>query len=169
MPSLPQTTFTCPASSTAQERLAAGVPTWRYQYQGTSPHLLMHTFSPRSPHLAVFPDISTRPDLRAYHSSEIPLVFGTYNASTFAPPTAAEIALSRYMQSAWVAFARDPAQGLVDFGWPVYAQQAPTLVQLGNAGNATGVVFTEGALLDVTCGAIPQLQAIEAGFEAGFV
>ncbi|KJA28776.1 hypothetical protein HYPSUDRAFT_196943 [Hypholoma sublateritium FD-334 SS-4] len=145
-----QTTFTCPASSTAQERLAAGVPTWRYQYQG------------------VFPDISARPDLRAYHSSEIPLVFGTYNASTFAAPTATEVALSRYMQSAWVAFARDPAQGLVGFGWPVYAPQAPTLVQLGNAANATGVVFTEGALLDVTCGAIPQLQAIAAGFEAGF-
>lgn len=50
----------------------------------------------------------------------------------------------------------------------MYAQQTPTLVQLGNAANATGVVFTEGALLDVTCGAIPQLQAIAAGFEAGF-
>ena len=29
--------------------------------------------------LAIFPDISSRPELRAYHSFEIPLIFPMYN------------------------------------------------------------------------------------------
>ncbi|KAF8161402.1 carboxylesterase [Crassisporium funariophilum] len=145
-----QTVFTCPAGFTAQERISAQVPTWRYQYQ------------------AVFPNISPRPDLRAYHASEIPLVFGTYNASTLAPSTPTEIALSSYVQAAWVAFARNPQQGLLNFGWPMYSPTTPTLAQLGNAANATGVVFTEGVLVDATCGAIPQLLAFSAALESGF-
>ncbi|KAF9562982.1 carboxylesterase [Agrocybe pediades] len=96
--------FTCPAGVAALDRLSNGVPTWRYQYQG------------------VFPDISTRPELRAYHASEIPLVFGTYNQSVTIPATPAEIALSKFMQGAWVAFARNPQEGLLSLGWPMYNQ-----------------------------------------------
>ncbi|KDR75551.1 hypothetical protein GALMADRAFT_68919 [Galerina marginata CBS 339.88] len=134
-------TFTCPAGAAAQERLNAKVPTWRYQYQ------------------AVFPDISSRPDLRAYHASEIPIVFGTYNTSTLAPPTSNEVALSKYVQAAWVAFARNPSQGLLNFGWPLYNPATASLAQLGNTANATGASFTQGALVDLTCGAAPQLVA----------
>ncbi|KAF8161400.1 carboxylesterase [Crassisporium funariophilum] len=124
--------FTCPAGVTAVHRINANVPTWRYQYQ------------------AIFPDISTRPDLRAYHASEIPLVFGTYNGSAI-PATPNEIALSKYVQGAWVAFARNPAQGLINFGWPLYNPNTTSLAQLGNVANATGVVFTQGALTDFAC------------------
>ncbi|KAF8963585.1 carboxylesterase [Flammula alnicola] len=124
--------FTCPAGVTAIHRNNADVPTWRYQYQG------------------VFPDISIRPDLRAFHSSEIPMVFGTYNASG-APATSTQIALSRYMQSAWVAFARDPIHGLLNFGWPLSSPDTTSLAQLGNFFNQTGVVFTQGTLTDFVC------------------
>ncbi|KAF9463608.1 Alpha/Beta hydrolase protein [Collybia nuda] len=141
-----QLVFTCPASKTVSDRISAGVPAWRYEYQ------------------AIFPDISTRPDLRAYHSSEIPIVFGTYNSSLGPPPTAAEVTLSKYVQSAWVAFARNPAQGLRDFGWPVYDPNAATLVQLGGFFNQTGATFAPPALLDFTCG--PAASATLAGVSA---
>lgn len=143
---------------TALHRIDAKVPTWRYQYQGEvlvvcatvwifPDHLLPFVASCV---LAVFPDISTRPDLRAYHASEIPMVFGTYNGSTI-PATATQIALSHYVQRAWVAFARDPQQGLLNFGWPMYNPNTTSLAQLGNFFNQTGVVFTQGNLLDFVC------------------
>ena len=60
------------------------------------------------------------------------------------------------MQSAWVAFARDPAKGLLDFGWPLYdadpKSNASTLVELGGFFNLTGATFAQGRLLDFTCG-----------------
>ena len=96
--------------------------------------------------------MSTRPDLRAYHASEIPIVFGTYNSSAFSvAPTAAEIALSKYVQGAWVAFARDPVNGLINYGWPTYNPATATLVELGNVANQTGAVFTTSATFDAGC------------------
>ncbi|TFK45028.1 carboxylesterase [Crucibulum laeve] len=135
--------FTCPAGVNAQQRVHVNVPTWRYQYQ------------------AVFPDISTRPDLRAYHASEIAIVFGTYNASTSGvPPTPEEIALSKYVQNVWVAFAKNPARGLIDnLGWPTYNSLTKSFAQLGNALNKTGVTFTTGALIDLTCAGADALLA----------
>lgn len=104
--------------------------------------------------IAIFPDISTRPDLRAYHASEITLVFGSYNESFPAiPSTPTEVALSRFVQSAWVAFARDPQKGLLDFGWPMYDPNTNTLAQIGNPANQTGIVFTSGTQIDLTCSA----------------
>ncbi|KAF9561150.1 carboxylesterase [Agrocybe pediades] len=125
--------FTCPAGASLQGRLAANVPAWRYQYQ------------------AMFANLSPRQDLRAFHASEIPLVFGTFSTIKFAPPSQDEIGLSRYMQSAWVAFARDPVHGLTNFGWPVYNPTTASTAQLGNIQNITGTVFTQGALLDLLC------------------
>ncbi|KAF8521224.1 carboxylesterase [Hysterangium stoloniferum] len=134
--------FECPAVTTSNDRVTAGVPTWRYQYQ------------------AIFPDISSRPDLRAFHASEIPIVFGTYNASPFGPPTDAEIVFSKYVQGAWVAFARDPHQGLVNYGWPTYNVLTASVAQLGNIFNQTGVIFGTGALLDVGCLVVDTLVAL---------
>ncbi|KAF8161401.1 Alpha/Beta hydrolase protein [Crassisporium funariophilum] len=135
-------TSTCSAGVTALNRIKNNVPTWRYQYQG------------------VFPDISTRSELRAYHAAEIPLVFGTYNSSTI-PATPAEIALSRFIQGAWVAFARDPKQGLLSVGWPQYDPTTATLALLGNPVNQSGVVFTQGSLVDFACAHGPALSVIQ--------
>jgi len=139
--------FTCPTGANAAGRVKAGVPTWRYQYQ------------------AVFPNISPREDLRAYHASEIPIVFGTYNNSAL-PSTPGEIALSKYVQSAWVAFARDPVNGLLNFGWPAYNPTTNSLVQLGNFANQTGATFGSGALLDTSCANLSILAVIDAQLTA---
>lgn len=101
--------------------------------------------------LAVFSDISAYPNLRAYHTSEIPLVFGTYKAIPL-PHSDAEIALSKYMQGAWVAFARDPAQGLSNYGWPEYKSDNTTLALLGNFFNQGGATFSQRGLMDLACG-----------------
>jgi hypothetical protein len=108
----------------------------------------------------VFRDILPLPAARAIHAGEIPLVFGAFPTgstnSSVPPPTANELALSKYIQSAWVAFARDPAKGLLDFGWPLYdadpKSNASTLVELGGFFNLTGATFAQGRLLDFTCG-----------------
>ncbi|KAF8521222.1 carboxylesterase [Hysterangium stoloniferum] len=109
-------------------------PTWRYRYD------------------AVFPDISSRSDLRSFHASELPIVFGTYNPSPFGPPTAAEIPFSTYVQGAWVSFARDPQHGLVNYGWPLYNPDTNSLALLGSSDNQTGVVFSSGSSYDSDCG-----------------
>ncbi|KJA28806.1 hypothetical protein HYPSUDRAFT_61648 [Hypholoma sublateritium FD-334 SS-4] len=128
---------TCPSNRTAMLRLNANVPTFRYQYQG------------------IFRSLSTRPDLRAYHSSEIPMIFGTYNDTVIngatVPATLDQVALSKYMQSAWVAFARDPEGGLPKIGWPTYDPSTATLAQLGNFFNTSGVVFGQSAWIDAVC------------------
>ncbi|KAF5354783.1 hypothetical protein D9756_005569 [Leucocoprinus leucothites] len=141
---LTELSFTCSANVTAQNRLNAGVPTWRYQYQ------------------AVFRDISTRPYLRAWHGSDLPIVFGTYNQSVEIPKTPEEIALSNYMQNAWVAFARDPQEGLLNFGWPNYSPASQSLIQLGNFYNLSSATFGNAAEVDFACARAETLAAISA-------
>ncbi|KAG6872310.1 hypothetical protein C0995_010961 [Termitomyces sp. Mi166 len=125
------TGFTVPAVTegiTARNWFNAHVPSWRYQYEG------------------IFPDISTRSDLRAYHTAEIPLVFGTMTA-----PTDIEVALSKFIQSAWVTFARDPTQGLVSLGWPRYSPDTSTLALIGNSKNQTGLILSSAEIIDLPC------------------
>ena len=54
-------------------------------------------------------------------------MFGT--SDLLGPNTALENATSRYMQDAWVAFAKDPVNGLSRYGWPKYKPEKETLVQ----------------------------------------
>ncbi|KAF2258924.1 alpha/beta-hydrolase [Lojkania enalia] len=82
--------FTCPASIVANDSHASGFPTWQY-YFNTS-----------------FPNTQLFPGAEVYHYSEIPIVWGTYPREN---ATAYEKALSRYMQSAWATFARNPTGG----------------------------------------------------------
>ena len=88
-------TFQCPAAKLASLAAASGsYDVWRYYFN------------------ASFANTQLFQDAGVYHSSEIPLIFGTI------PPvgdTDQEIALSAYMQTAWATFAKNPTQGP---GWP---------------------------------------------------
>ena len=111
-------------------RVKLNIPTWRYRYFG------------------VFPNLDPLPWLGAYHASEIPLVFGTSALS--GANTEAEIELSKYMQTAWAAFARDPEKGLENYGWPEYQVDGKTLVILGK-NNATTAAFDFAEQYDKVC------------------
>lgn len=67
-----------------------------------------------------FSNISPYPWMGAYHSSELPLLFGTYgdyrgNGTEFQRET------SEAMQDFYLAFAKDPENGLEQAGWPKYS------------------------------------------------
>ncbi|KZT60905.1 carboxylesterase [Calocera cornea HHB12733] len=132
--------FTCPASKAAGDRVSAGVPTWRYKFEG------------------VYPDSTdNNSDLRAFHTVEVPMVFGTYSLSPFPyAPTSSEIALSAWMQSAWVAFAQNPASGLTAYGWPKYSSNplSKTLAELGNSDNPGGATYSAPLGNDAICVAV---------------
>jgi carboxylesterase type B len=97
--------FSCPSGYAALVRIKAGVPAWRYRYHGVYENTR----------------ISTQPNIGAYHSSEIPIVFG---ATELRPgvdkDTLEEAKLSLNIRHAWAEFAKNPETGLVKLGWPVY-------------------------------------------------
>ncbi|KAK1752333.1 acetylcholinesterase [Echria macrotheca] len=93
--------FFCPGTQAAEDRVAAGVPVYRFLYAG------------------IFPNISPAPFLGAYHQAELPLLFGT--AGEFrGPSTALENATSVAMQDAWYALASAGVEGMAEVGWPRY-------------------------------------------------
>ncbi|KAJ5231761.1 Carboxylesterase type B [Penicillium citrinum] len=121
-----QASFNCPLLDELRLRSKNDIPIWRYVYQGN------------------FSNLSPRPWLGAYHTSEIPLVFGTYNVTTpySQPASRLEIETSRYMQGAWVAFAKDPQSGLQKYGWPQFNDkfQEDSLVKIGGEGISSAVL-----------------------------
>ncbi|KAG6845072.1 hypothetical protein H0H87_000976 [Tephrocybe sp. NHM501043] len=103
--------------------------------------------------------ITKRPDLRAYHSGDLSIWFGTYSA-TDPNPSNTEIVLSKYLQSVWVAFARDPVNGLINLGWPLYDPAKDSLVQLGGFYNQTGTLVGPSKYLDHTCSSLDILGSV---------
>ena len=84
-----------------------------------------------------------------------------------APSTTTEIALSKTLQGAWVAFAQDPHNGLLSLGWPVYDKNStsPMIATLGNFLNATGWSFTESAVVDALCADLSMFNDISLTIE----
>lgn len=83
-----ESSFICPAKFVYDDSTTVGIPAWRYFYD------------------ASFENSELVPG--AYHASEIPLVFGTYdreNATEF------QAELSSAMEKAWADFAKDPIAG----------------------------------------------------------
>ncbi|MCJ1392608.1 hypothetical protein MMC18_005478 [Xylographa bjoerkii] len=123
--------FTCPISELANLADDSGYAVWRYYFN------------------ASFPDLQLFPNAGAFHTSEIPLVFGTYE--TLLPdvsPTPQEEALSKYMQTAWARFAKNPLKGP---GWPrLRANGGRDLGDLGSNG-ADGEVTIRQAMVDYHC------------------
>lgn len=96
--------FQCPAMRTANNRFAVGAVTYRSIYNGN------------------FSNISPRPWEVAYHDSELPMIFGTYNDFRGAGPRS-QRELSEHMQDAYVAFAKDPTNGPKSMGWEPYVPE----------------------------------------------
>ncbi|KAF5858115.1 hypothetical protein ETB97_004881 [Aspergillus alliaceus] len=117
-----QQTFNCPIVQTTTKRLGQDIPTWRYLYHGN------------------WSNLSPTQWLGAYHSSDVPIVFGTYNKSTIESPSPGEVAASKYIQGAWVAFAKDPWHGLHEYGWPQFTWQNRSLINLALDNRATATI-----------------------------
>ncbi|KAL2223035.1 carboxylesterase family protein [Thermoascus aurantiacus ATCC 26904] len=134
-----QGSFNCPIQEAALLRVEQDVPTWRYLYHGN------------------FSNLSPVPWLGAYHSSEVPIVLGTYDLSPLAVDdpssvTPEEVRVSRYMQGAWVAFAKDPWNGLAGgrYRWPLFDPNKETLINLA-LNNSDTAVFTSASAWDSHC------------------
>lgn len=80
-----------------------GVKAYRYRYFGDWPNL----------------DIGFGPG--AFHSAEVPMIFGNAAQTTRVPNTRNETLVSAYLMGLWAAFAKDPDHALSLAGWPVYA------------------------------------------------
>lgn len=77
------------------------------------------------------------------------MAFGT--SGTDNPDNEESAAVSKYFQSVWVAFAKDPENALTDqFGWPVYNEGEDSLVRLGWE-NSVKPNFVRGDAYDGPC------------------
>lgn len=93
--------FMCPTIQTSHDRFASNATTFRFLYAGN------------------FTTISPQWWEGAFHSSDLPMVFGTY-ALARGPGTDFQRQVSERMQEYWVAFAEDPVGGLEKLGWGRY-------------------------------------------------
>ncbi|KAI9846804.1 MAG: hypothetical protein M1837_003653 [Sclerophora amabilis] len=118
--------FQCPAALLSHLSAAAGHPTWRYYFN------------------ASFSNLQPVPGLGAFHSSEIPLVFGTYPEG----PTAQEIGLSQFMQTAWARFVKSPSAGP---GWNRIGPLPGTHLGVLGSNGGSGVETTPELPLDTRC------------------
>jgi len=142
--------FQCPAALVANESALAGFPTWRYYYNASIPNI--------NPNAALAALGLPGLNLGAFHNSEIALVFGTYPSEG---ATAQEVALSKYMQTAWANFAKDPAgKGP---GWPSYGSSkgvnAVGLADLGADGTIASVMIPEYDV-DYRCPLYTEIYAV---------
>lgn len=122
--------FTCRAGISAEARHKLGNPVWRYMYVGN------------------WTNLDPFPWLGAYHTAEIPLIFGWSDTVNFDTP--AESAWASYIQNAWAGFARDPANALTQLGWPQYDVTRDTVVVLG-IDNATLPTYASAGTFDYGC------------------
>ncbi|KXT18038.1 hypothetical protein AC579_4573 [Pseudocercospora musae] len=127
--------FTCPANTAALAKSSHGVPIHRVRYFGQWPNLNPLNW------------------LGAYHSSDIPMIFGT--SDLLGADTELEKETSEYYQGAWGAFARDPEKGLEEYydgGWPKFEEGSLKVVELGREGVSGKVVGAGDADYGLDCG-----------------
>lgn len=88
---------------------------------------------------ASFPNISPRWWEGAYHTSELPLLFGTFAEYGVGPPAAFEYEVSEQWQDFYLTFLKDPSgQGLIDMGWLAWTPNGTEAVLVfGEGGEAT--------------------------------
>lgn len=128
-----------------KNRNLAGLTTYRYQYAGN------------------FSNISPLPWFGAYHSSELPMVFGTHYEYRDAS-TQFQWDVSYAMQALWLSFAEDPSRGparlALDgvaanpnnssyFAWPTFQQGSSNMLLF--AENHTVMQLVTSGRIDDYC------------------
>lgn len=126
--------FDCPISRRAAYSVQAGVPTWRYRWFGLFDNVALGLGVDNS---------------GAYHESELSTVFGT-SADFGHPNSAQQDAIQKYTMGAWAAFAKDPDNGLKNYGWPQYASTSGQIVRLAYQ-NMTGPNAVGAQTYDAIC------------------
>lgn len=90
----------------------------------------------------------------AWHSAELPLIFGTH-PNNRGNSTELEYQTSHAMQDAWVAFANDPVNGLASVGWKPYEELGSATVREFGAGVAVQDIDVKAT--EAMCdGAVPK-------------
>lgn len=105
--------FTCGARQAAGLRVDQGVTAYRYRFYGGNYTNLYVNY--------VGAD---------YHTSELPVVFGTASWLTGIQDTPAQASMGAFMRNAWAEFARDPEDGLANLGWPKYNPDGKAVLDL---------------------------------------
>ncbi|KAH8195811.1 hypothetical protein TruAng_010024 [Truncatella angustata] len=113
--------FFCPAYKSANNRIAAGAPVFRYEFSGN------------------FSNVSPRPWMGAWHNSELPLLFGTHSDYR-GPSTTLENETSVVLQDAWLSLVSGGALGTLAQDWPLYDRSAGSLIR--EFGNGVAVQTT---------------------------
>ncbi|THY52826.1 chlorogenic acid esterase precursor [Aureobasidium pullulans] len=116
-------------------------PTYRYLYTGN------------------FSNISPVHWFGAFHSAELPLLFGTHDEYGPGNSTSFEYSVSQTMEALWLSFAENPAAGPKRFNtsdggyfaWPQFKQNASDLVVFAEGGK-TLQLATAGPRVDDLCG-----------------
>ncbi|ETS77431.1 hypothetical protein PFICI_11305 [Pestalotiopsis fici W106-1] len=121
--------WTCSISRIAGLTSQLGIPFWRYYFNATFPNTEIEGYG-------------------VYHSAELPLVFGTFEASS---ATLEEVELSTVIQGAWASFAKDPWG--TGPGWPRIDTPMDHLVAaLGSPNkNETGWTMVANGTIDSKC------------------
>ncbi|KAF2809356.1 alpha/beta-hydrolase [Mytilinidion resinicola] len=130
-----ESVYQCPAAVVTSDDAKAGIPAWRYYFNAS---------------FANYGSVPGFTNRGVYHTTEIPIVFGTYPSSG---ATAQEISLSSYMQTAWATFAKNPTSG-PDPAWPKVgtASGSAYIGVLGNSGNTfTNLTVIQSTTLDGRC------------------
>ncbi|KAE9368170.1 alpha/beta-hydrolase [Stipitochalara longipes BDJ] len=130
---LTNSTFLCTAAASSKLRQGLSRTTYRYRYDGN------------------FSNISPGIFTGAYHGSELPLIFGTageYHGGS----TDYEGLVGRTLQDFWLAFAKDPKDGLRNLGWGSYEDGSAVLIGGGNG----PVEYIEVSQLDM-CSNLPSV------------
>ncbi|PYH98710.1 hypothetical protein BO71DRAFT_437980 [Aspergillus ellipticus CBS 707.79] len=133
---LTESVIACPVAQEVKNRNRVGLPTYRYQYAGN------------------FSNISPVSWFGAYHSAELPLLFGTHSEYR-GPSTQFEWDVSYAMEALWLSFAEDPSRGPVRlaigdapanpnngsyFAWPQFEQGEDDMLLFAEGGTLMQLV-----------------------------
>ena len=148
-----QVVFDCPASARANISVANNVTTWRYRWFGVFPNTRL----------------TSAPESGAWHASELSILFNTSPSGPGIPAnTPEEIAIGTYLRGAWAAFAKDPTNGLKNYGggWPTYVPGQETLIRLAYQ-NMTGTNVALSSTYDTFCNSTFPVKGSAAGNGTG--
>ncbi|KAL3427014.1 chlorogenic acid esterase precursor [Phlyctema vagabunda] len=132
-----QNIIACPLGREVRNRNLVGLPTYRYQYAGN------------------FSNISPVSWFGAYHSAELPILFGTHDQFR-GPSTDYEYEVSHAMEAFWLSFASNPTAGPARWtakegyvAWPQYQQNTSSMVLFAEGDTLQQLVT--GARIDGSC------------------